>query len=147
VPTEEVDLSTLEENDAVVRKVTEEGLNKKNYDIADEFITEDYVAHVPGVPELPTGPEAFKWVITMWHSAFPDWNCTIDEQVAQRDIVVQRLTTRGTHDGYLMGIPPTHKKIRLYPTHWHRVEDGKVAESWIAEDMPVIMVQLGLLGP
>ena len=136
---------SAQENKDLIRRVIEEALNKGNLSVADSAFTADYVAHVPGAPALPSGADAFKRVIQMWRAAFPDWHMTIEELVAEGDIVANRFTTRGTHQGVLMGIPPTGRPITVRGMEFHRLRDGKVAESWIADDIPGIFVQLGLL--
>jgi len=138
---------STEENKALIRYLIEEAFNKGNLDVADEHFLTDYVAHVPGVPVLPRGPGAFKQVIGLWRTAFPDWHMTIEELVAEGDKVTNRFTTRGTHQGPLMGIPPTGKTMVVQSLEMHRIENGKVAESWIVDDVPGIMVQLGILPP
>jgi predicted ester cyclase len=45
-------------------------------------------------------------------SAFPDLHFTIEELVAEGDIVAGRLTASGTHEGPLMGMPATGRSVR-----------------------------------
>lgn len=135
----------VEDNKALIRFIIEEALNKGNLAIADDHFAEDYVAHIPARPDGPRGPEIFKQVIGMWRSAFADWHMTIEELVGEGDLVANRFVTTGTHTGPLMGIPPTGKEMVVRSLELHRVENGKVAESWICDDVPSILVQLGVL--
>ena len=138
-------MSVQDDNKALVRHIIEEGFNGGNLDVADGRFTDDYVAHVPGVPGLPTGGDAFKRVIGMWRAAFGDLHMTIEHMVAEDDLVAIQFVTRGTHTGPLMGHPPTGKTMEVAGQELHRVVDGKVAESWIGEDVPAIFVKLGLV--
>jgi predicted ester cyclase len=95
---------------------------------------------------LPSGPDAFKLVIGMWRAAFPDWHMTIETLVAEGDFVANRFTTRGTHKAPLMGIPATGKQMVVHGMELHRIAGGKVAETWVCDDVPSIMQQLGI-GP
>jgi predicted ester cyclase len=70
----------------------------------------DYVLH--GAPEV-RGPEGMKHFVTMYRTAFPDYTCTVEDQVAEGDKVVTRWTVRGTQHGELMGIPPTGRQVTL----------------------------------
>ena len=135
-----------EDNKGLIRYLIEKGLNENNPDIADGYFTDDYVAHIPGLPPGgPTGPEAFKQVIRLWRGAFSDWHMTIEQLVAEGDFVANRFTTTGTHDAPLFGIPPTGRRMEVHSQELHRVSNGKVAESWIVDDVPGILVQLGVL--
>jgi predicted ester cyclase len=140
-------MSTPEANKKVVRYLVEESLNKGNLDLADQYFTADYQVHIPSAPPGPRGPMAFKNVIGMWRAAFADWHMTIEELVAEGDFVANRFTTRATHTGVLMGIPPTGKKMVVHGQELHRLANGKVAETWVCDDIPSIMVQLGILPP
>jgi predicted ester cyclase len=132
-------------NKDLVRFIIEEGFNKGNLAVADGRFTDDYIAHVPGVPGSHDGPVAFKRVIGMWRSAFSDIHMTIEDLVAEGDLVANRFTTRGTHSGPLFGLPPTGKPFVVHGQEMHRVEGGKVAETWVGDDVPSILVQLGFV--
>jgi predicted ester cyclase len=103
--------------------------------------------HIASRRDGPRGPEAFKQVIGMWHRACSLWHMTIEELIGEGDKVTNRFTTRATHDGPLMGIAPTGKSFVVQSLEMHRIADGRVAESWIVDDMPSILVQLGVLPP
>jgi predicted ester cyclase len=136
----------VDDNKQLVRYLIENGLNANNPDVADGNFTDDYVAHIRGLsPGGPTGPEAFKNVIRLWRGAFSDWHMAIEDLIAEGDLVANRFTTTGTHDAPLFGIPPTGKRIVVESQELHRLLDGKVAESWIVDDVPGILVQLGIV--
>ena len=103
------DLVSVDENKALVRFLIEEGLNKGNLSVADEHFTADYMVHIPGRSDLPRGPQSFKQVIGMWRAAFPDFHMTIEDLVAEGNMVANRFTTHGTHRRSLDG-QPAHGK-------------------------------------
>jgi predicted ester cyclase len=138
---------SVEANKQLIRFLIEEGLNKGNLDVADEHFTADYVVHVPGRVDVPTGPIGFKRMIGMWRGAFPDFHMTIEALIAEGDLVSNRFTTRGTHLAPLMGFAPTGREITVRAMEFHRVVDGKVAETWISDDVPGILIQLGVIEP
>jgi predicted ester cyclase len=140
-------LPAAESNKKLIRFLIEEALNKGRVELADEHFAADYVAHIPGVPLSASGPDLFKRVIEIWRSAFEDWHMTIQELLADGDIVANRFRTTGTHTGSLIGIAPTGRHMVVDGMEMHRLVDGKVAESWISNDMPGILVQLGVLPP
>lgn len=135
---------SAEHNKELIRFLIEESLNRGNLGAVRDRFTPDYTVHIPGRTDLPTGPEAFVSVIGMWRAAFPDWHMTIEQLVAEGDFVANRFTTTGTHRGSLMGFPPTHRSMVVHGQELHRCEDGRVAETWVCDDVPSIFRQLGL---
>ena len=132
------------DNKTLVRLIIEEAFNKGNLDIADGRLSDDYQVHMPG-GSLRRGPQAFKASIGIWRGAFDDIHMTIEDVIGDGDLVANRFTTRGTHTGPLMGLPATGRQIVVQGQELHRVVDGRVSESWICDDVPSILVQLGIL--
>jgi predicted ester cyclase len=93
------------------------------------------------------GPGKFQQMFGLWQTAFPDWRMTIEELVSEGDIVVTRRTSTGTHLGPLFGHQPTGRRIEIEGTDVHQVVGGLVVESWIADDAPRILLQLGIIPP
>ena len=69
----------------------------------------------------------------------------IDEQLAEGDLVASRWTGRGTHQGELMGIPPTGKQVTVSGITISRVKNGKVVEEWSNWDTLGMLQQLGVV--
>jgi predicted ester cyclase len=68
----------------------------------------------------------------------------LHEIVAERDLVVGRITVSGTHQGDYMGMPATGRSFSVEHIHMARVADRKVAEHWACRDDLGQLVQLGL---
>jgi predicted ester cyclase len=81
----------------------------------------------------------------MLRTAFPDLHFEIEELVAEGDTVAGRLTMSGTHEGPLMGTPPTGRSVRQDHMHFVRFRDGKTVEHWGVRDDLGMMRQLGLI--
>jgi predicted ester cyclase len=82
----------------------------------------------------------------MLRTAFPDLRFTIEELVAEGDIVAGRLTMTGTHEGPLMGMPPpTGLAVRQDHMHFVRYRDGRAIEHWGVRDDLGMMQQLGVI--
>jgi steroid delta-isomerase-like uncharacterized protein len=143
-PGKEISMSA-EENKALARRVLEEMFNKGNLDVADELLTPDYVDHDPGLPEDVRGPEGFKEYVSMYRSAFSDIHLEIEDQIAEGDRVATRWTGTGTHDGDLMGIPPTGNRVTMPGMEIVRISGGKLAEGWENYDLMGMMQQLGVI--
>ena len=134
---------SAEENKTLVRRWFEELFNAENLDVADEFVAQDHVAHDPVLPDLPPGPEGDKQVVNFYHSAFPDANITIEDQIAEGDEVATRWTGRGTHQGELMGVPASGNRVEVSGMTINRVSGGKIAETWTNYDVLGMMQQIG----
>ena len=135
-----------ETNKTISRRFFDEVWNKGNLPLLNELIAKNHVNSGPGtLPDLQTGPEGTKQVVTMYRNAFPDVRFTIDEQVAEGDKVVTRWTAEGTHQGELAGIPATNKTSTVTGVAVDRIVNGKIVESWGIFDQFGMMQQLGVL--
>jgi steroid delta-isomerase-like uncharacterized protein len=119
-----------EENKAIFRRYVEKVTNQGNLEVADEIFGR-YLAHQSDGSTLKRGPEDVKRFTEEYRSAFPDWRISIDEQIAERDKVVNRVTFRGTHQREFRDMAPTGKEVEVKAATIFRFsEDGKVVESW-----------------
>src|SRR5919107_2352134 len=134
-----------EENKAIVRRYFQEILDGGNLDLVDEIFEPQYVLHDPSSPQEVRGVEGTKRFVGMFRSAFPDIAHSIEDQIAEGDKVVTRLRARATHDGELMGIPPTGKGVTIEGTSIWRIADGKIGECWFNYDALGLMRQLGVV--
>jgi steroid delta-isomerase-like uncharacterized protein len=136
-----------EENKAVVRRFLEEIFTGGNLELVEELFAPHYVLHDPSVPGEVRGPEGIKQYVGMYRGAYPDTRFTVEDQIAEGDKVVSRLSSRATHTGELQGIPPTGKKATVTGIFIDRVADGKIVERWGQVDMLGVMQQLGVVPP
>ena len=135
-----------EANKALFLRYGDEILSQGNLDVIDELVTEDFVHYSAGVIDAE-GPEATKAFIGMFRTAFPDMVATPEDVVAEGDKVVIRTTYTGTHQGELMGIPPTGVAVTFTGICVARVADGKLAEIRTEYDALGMMQQLGVMPP
>ena len=116
-----------------------------NIDLLDELLAPDYVNRTPATPDLPTGPEGVKGVVSMFRSAMPDLRVVVEDMIAEGDKVATRYTLEGTHEGELFGIPPTGQRLSIKSMTVERVSDGKIREHWRVTDNLDMMQQLGVV--
>ena len=133
-----------EENKALVVKMADEIFNKKNVDALGDFMAEDMVDHNPPPGGKP-GLQGLKDAMRMFTGAFPDMSFQIEDLIAEEDKVVMRITSTGTHQGDLMGIAATGKKISYGEIHVGWIAGGKIVEHWGIEDQMGMMQQLGVI--
>jgi steroid delta-isomerase-like uncharacterized protein len=136
---------SIENNKALARRIAEEIINKKNLSVVNELIDGNCIIHTT-MGDFK-GPEGFKQFLTTYFTAFPDIRQIIEEEIAEGDKVMFRQTYIGTHQGSLMGIPPTGKRINIQQMVINRFANGKIVESWTLADLLGMMQQLGLIPP
>ena len=127
-------MSVEEKHKALVRRFHEEVWNKGNVAAVDEFMGAEYVDYA--IPSgLPPGTEGLKQAITTYRTAFPDLKATVDDIFAEGDRVAYRWSTRGTHLGDWLGIPPTGNHMAATGISIFRIAGGKVVEGWTSMDL------------
>jgi steroid delta-isomerase-like uncharacterized protein len=132
-----------EENKAIVLRHWEEIVSKGRLDLIDEIFAPDFVAHE--ADQDIRGPEGVRQFILMLRAAFPDLHITVEDVLAEGDKVVQRWSGHGSHQGELMGLPPSGKRFSVTGITISRFEGGKVAEEWELYDMMGMLQQVGAL--
>ena len=120
-----------EQNKTLFKRFVDEVFNKKNVAFIDEFLDPSLVEH--------------KEDIYAFLGAFPDLHITVEDLIAEGDKIVGRVTLTGTHQGELMGIPATGKKVSFSEILIARISNGKVVEQWEVADTMSMMQQLGVI--
>ena len=122
-------------------------INERDLSSAPQLIAADSVHHEFGdVPsEFQRGPRAMAQFLNLYLRAFPDLRLTFEDALADRDRVVTRWRLEGTHNGPLMGIAPSGRRISIEGIRIDRVENGKIAESWMQMDTMSLLEQIGAL--
>lgn len=138
---------STEQNKTNFKRLYEEVFNQGNFDVADELIGTNVVEHQrqPGVTPDAAGPELVKQIARFFRSAFPDLHIAVDDLIAEGERVAARVTIAGTHQGEMLGIPPTGKRVEISSIDIIRFEDGKAAEHWGETDIMSMMQQLGIV--
>ncbi len=137
---------SVEDNKHVVARFVEVCQNQHDLAAADAMFHSQFVNHFhPHGRPLPatTRPaEAFQRYYGMFLAAFPDATMQIEEQIAERDLVVTRKTFRGTHLGEQWGLPPTGNRVQVEFIDIFRIQDGLLAEHWHHFDFEELYVQM-----
>jgi len=108
-----------------------------------EMLADDFVEHeeTPGLAATKEGVLEF---FRMQRAAFPDLRLDPEDVLPSGDKVVARSRMTGTHEGELMGMPPTGKSVDVQLIDIIRFgDDGLAHEHWGVFDMMAMMQQLG----
>ena len=134
---------STETNKAIVRRYIEQVVNNQRHDLVEEFLVETVELHGSGPPIV--GLTAVLEWLARFAAAFPDWQTTIDDMVAEGDKVVVRITSNGTHQGEMQGILATGKPVTQYAIVIYRLANGKIAEGRLQTDNLSMLQQLGVM--
>lgn len=137
--------SAEEANKALLRRYKVDILNSRDIDALGEVAALDYLDHAAFPGQAP-GLEGLKQrAATLFRALDPRW--TIDDIVAERDMVVLRWHHTGSHLGEFLGIPPTGRPFVFRGIDMYRVEGGKMAEHWNVVDTYGFCQQVGAFPP
>jgi steroid delta-isomerase-like uncharacterized protein len=135
-----------EGNKELARRFMDEVWNKGNLAFIDQVTVPNFVSHDPASPEnTGGGVEGVRRFAEMFRSAFPDIQMTVEDVIAEGDKVVTRWTVRATHQGELMGIPPSGNRVEVTGISIDRIEGGKFVETWSNYDTLGMMQQIGAM--
>lgn len=114
-------------------------------ELIDDITTEGYVEHDPVIPEPIRGRKALKETISMFRDGAPDLTKAIDQTYVDEDTVILSYTATGTHEGEIMGIPPTGRPIEVGGVFIYTVDGGKLTEGIDMWDAFGLLAQIGAL--
>ena len=132
---------TASNNEAIYRRIIEEGFNQGNLAVVDELVGANAIEHQRG--GAGDGIDGVKRTITILRSAFPDFTITIDELAVVGDKVWARQRGGGTNLGSFAGFPPSGRQAFTDVIDICRFENGKMVEHWGVPDQLGMMMSLG----
>ena len=86
--------------------------------------------------------EHLKEHIAFFEGAFPGYQLSAKEMIAEGDKVVVDAALTGTHKGELMGIPPTGKQVEVPFIIVYHISGGKIVDHTMVADQAGLMQQL-----
>jgi len=138
---------SLEANKQIGRLVIEQMWGEGRLELADQLYADDYVDHVGHGPEPVEvkGVAGIKQAVSTFRQAFPDLTYTVEDQIAEGEMIVTRFSARGTHRGTFLGFAPTGRAVSYSGIDINRVRDDRIVESWVNYDALALLQQLGLV--
>ena len=109
-------------------------------DVIDELVAPDCIEHQRG---NHAGSEGAKEIIRTLHRWMSDFSLTIEDLIADGDMVWSRNRARGVNTGSIMGNPPTGRSVEVDVIDIGRFKDGKLVEHWGIADQLGLMIQIG----
>jgi len=134
---------SLEDNKTVARKFFEE-FTEGNLQAVADLMHDDHVFHFPLLPGPVDKPGHVAGQVAV-KAAFPDYAMVVKEQVAEGDMVFNRLQVTGTHEGEFMGRPGSGKTFEIATFNIMCIRDGQVVDEWDEFDTLDFLAQLGIV--
>ena len=135
-----------ERNKALIKRWFEEVWNQGRGEVIDELLADEVVIHglVDGAGNPVNGIAAFHDFHTQFRGAFPDLNVSVEDTIAEGDLVVARCSVRGQHSGDHLGFNATNAPVQFEGVAITRIANGKIVEAWNHFDFLEMNRQLGL---
>ena len=135
---------SIENNKLLIREYIEKVVNTGNVNDIEKYISPDYYEGNKPNGQI-VGIEGAKQHILGVRQTYPDLHLTIEQQIAEGDWVVTRITARGTHQGTWMGIKPTGKKVEITGVNIEKVINGRIVEHGGAANMLEPLLEIGAI--
>jgi predicted ester cyclase len=132
-------------NKQLARRALEEIYAGADLVRAEELIHRDFVDHEPAHGEEGNGPEGVKRTVERLHETFGDLRFEVEDEIAEGDKVVQRVTMSGRQVAPMLGSEPTGREFSVRHVYIWRIAEGKIVEHWGSRDDLGLLQQLGLL--
>lgn len=133
--------SVQADNIAAFRRIID-AFSTGDHDAIDELVAPDCIEHQRG---NNPGSEGAKQIIRTLHGWMSDFSLTIEDLVADGDMVWTRNRARGVNTGSIMGNPPSAKAVEIDVIDIGRFKDGKLLEHWGIADQLGLMLQIGAI--
>ncbi|MCA8974502.1 MAG: ester cyclase [Planctomycetes bacterium] len=125
---------SLANNKNLLRRYYEEVVSTGAVEMLPQYVAPDYV-EVHGNTRHAIGLDGAKQHILGVLRTYPDLRLTVEQQIAEGDWVVSRVTMRGTHRGEWLGMKPTGRSIEVTAVNIDRVVGGRIVEHGGAADL------------
>ena len=121
--------SADEKNKALVRRFLEAQVNA-DLNTLDELLAPDFVDHSLQPSQEPGREDFMRWIAQL-SAAVSNASVLVEDQAAEGDKVISRLTMKRTHDrGEFLGYAPTGMELKTTAILIHRISGGKIVEEW-----------------
>ena len=130
---------SAEESKIVVRCYAE-AFNRGDLDALKELLADE--AEIQGV----MGKGLFAKIEPIWRQLIEGYSMqlSIQELIAEGNVVAARYIETGTFRQRAFGNEPTGKSYELIAMEWFEIEDGKIKRRWGARDAASQARQLGI---
>ncbi len=111
-----------------------------------DLYSDDVAIHgLPGTGGAVDKQGTMDFYRAFW-SAFPDARVEPAEMIVGDDVVAVRMRVKGTHQGEIMGVPPSGSEIDVEQITIFKLDaDGYCVERWVRLDELSFLQQIGAM--
>ena len=137
-------MNSAQANKEMVRKAFEV-IKALDYNKLDEFVSRDYLRHCQATPDVEVKClEDFKALLREFDKTFTEVEIRIDMLIAEDDLVAFWGTYSGNQTGPMGPFAATGTRMVSDMGGVHRIENGRIAETWVTWDNLAAFQQLGV---
>jgi len=138
-----VDQATVEANKDLMHRMFD-AVNTADVTTLDTMFSPDFFNHNPN-PGYPADWEGLKSTMLSFRGPFPDQVTTVNQEIAEDDLVVVHVTVRGTMEGSAYGVAPCQCKVEYDGINIVRIENGLIVENWSIYEVVSLLSQIGAI--
>ncbi|MBO0939083.1 ester cyclase [Fibrella sp. HMF5335] len=144
LPTFGQDATLPNANKKTIATYFDEGINPQKMNRIREFFASDYIWHrMNGTDVRSSQDSSHISMLRFLYKAIPDIHYTIDNVVAEGDMVAVNSSVTGTAKSEMFGFPAAEKKVRFKQMFFFRFANDKITEEWEVVDVDGLKAQLG----
>jgi len=137
-------MTNTDANKKIVTEFIDGLFSRGDLGSVDAYLSDHFVDHDP--PFGTSGDrEGMRAAGALIRAGFPDWHSELHLLIAEGDAVAEHFTAEGTHQGEIMGVAPTGRKMILKGINIFRIRDGRIIERWGRLDEFGLLQQLGVI--
>lgn len=123
---------SIESNKQLTRELVD-AHKRKDVQRVREILSPKLVWH-DGSADKPKGRDDYITGLESGARAFSDMRLTIEQSLAERDLVAHRMRVEMRHTGEFAGIAATNRELRFMSSWIYRVVDNRVVEAWVVDE-------------
>ena len=131
------------ENEDVVRRFINDCINERQLELLHELFSPDYINHA-ATSDISNDLDGYKTRLGYMIEGFPDLNIEINDSLSIGDMVVVRLTIRGTQLGIYFNKPASGRQATWTAIAIYRITEGRIVERWENRDDLGLLQQLNI---
>lgn len=131
--------------EVIVRGFIAEVRSGRDPDLAGKYLADRVLAHQitsEGETTIERTPAEYAAHVREFAAAFGAFRLTLEQLVAQRDLVFVRWKQQGLHLQSLSGEAPTGGPLIEITSVVYRVQKGRIVEYWLQTDRKGMEIQL-----